>query len=449
MTDRIVAYYDEHDQPVVEVFVPEQAFEDGVLRMEVTVGRVGVVGLEKTRHFNNDLLARSVRLKQGEVLRSSALQEQQDWLNRNPFRSAQLFAAPGDGFAEADLLFSFEERYPLRAYLGYENTGTPSVGRNRWLGGVNWGDGFGQDQLLSYQFTMGDSVSDFQAHSVLWEVPLHRHHHFLRFAGAWAEVNSESVSEGLLVEGEGTTWQGSGAYGVQLPSWKGFSQELTVGAEFKSTDNFLLFGGMSPGGGEVEVVQARVDYFATRRSERDVVQVAVSAVGSPGGVTSNNTDNNFGMFREGATADYLYGRVKVTWLHQLPESWTLRLSGRAQWAGSRLLPIEQLAFGGRDSVRGYEERIALADSGYQVSTEIRTPGFAVFGTGWGETQAQLLGFVDHGIGWTRGEGQESFTGVGAGIRLQTGSLADVRADVGWPLAGGDGPQGHFGVYLSF
>jgi hemolysin activation/secretion protein len=449
ITDQIVDYYDRHDQPVVEVFVPEQDLAEGILRVEVTVGRLGVVGLEKSKYFNDELLSRSVRLEQGAVLRTSALQEQQDWLNRNPFRSAQMFAAPGEGFAEADILFSFEERYPLRAYLGYGNTGIPSVGRNRWIAGANWGNGFGQDQLVSYQFTMGDSVSDLQAHSVLWEVPLHKYHHFLRFAGAWAEVNSSSISDGLLVEGEGTTWQVSGAYGAQLPRWHGFAQEVSVGADFKTTDNFLVFGGFSPGGGVVDVVQARLDYLATRRGEKDVVQVDASLVGSPGGLSSNNEDANFESFREGASADYLYGRVKVTWLHQLPDAWTLRLAGQGQLASGKLLPIEQLALGGRDSVRGYDERFALADSGYHLSAEIRTPGIGLPGEALGETRMQLLGFLDHGVGWLDGGGHESLTGVGAGIRLQTGTFGEVRADVGWPLEGGDGPEGHFGVLLSF
>lgn len=449
ITDLIVDHYDAHDHPVLDVFVPEQDLSKGVLRIEITVGRLGAVGLEKTKHFNNDLLADSVMLSRGELLRSSRLQAQQDWLNRNPFRSAQMYAAPGDGFAEADILYSFEERYPLRAYLGYDNTGTPSVGRNRWFAGVNWGNGFGQDHLVSYQFTMGDALSDFQAHAVLWEIPLHARHHFLRFTGAWAEVNSSSTSGGILVEAEGASWQASGAYGIQLPRWKGFTQEITAGVEFKTTDNFLVFGGTTPGGAVVDVVQARIDYLASRRSEKDALQISASLVASPGGLSSRNEDANFEAFRAGASADYFYGRVKATWLRRLPEAWTLRVAGQAQWANGPLLPIEQLAFGGRDSVRGYDERIALADSGYHVSAEIRTPAIDLSGEVLSETKLQFLGFVDHGIGWTDGAGNEALTGVGGGIRLQTGTLGDIRFDVGWPLDGGDGPTAHVGVLLSF
>jgi len=449
ITDLIVTYYEEHDRPVVEVFVPDQVLTDGVLRIEVTVGRLGVVGLEKSQFFNDELLAGSVRLERGELLRGSRLEEQQDWLNRNPFRSAQMYAAPGDGFAEADILYSLEERYPLRAYVGYENTGTPAVGRNRWMAGANWGNGFGQDHLLSYQFTMGDSVSAFQAHSVLWEIPLHRHHDFLRFTGAWAEVRSASVSDGILVEAEGTSWQVSAGYGMQLPRWHGFTQEVSFGAEFKTTDNFLVFGGFTPGGGVADVVQARLDYVASRRSEMDAVQLSLSLVGSPGGMSAHNNDEDFAGFRSGADADYFYGRVRAAWVRRLPEAWTLRIGGQAQWAGGALLPIEQLAFGGHDSVRGYDERVALADSGYHLSTEIRTPGIVLPGEALSETRLQLLGFVDHGMGWTDGGGRESFTGVGTGVRLQTGTHGEIRADVGWPLEGGDGPQAHVGVLLSF
>lgn len=449
ITDLILVYYEERDQPVVEVFVPEQDLVDGVLRIEVVVGRLGVVGLEKTRYFNDDLLAGSILLKQGDLLWGGHLQNQQDWLNRNPFRSTSLYAAPGEGFAEADILFSLEERYPLRAYLGYENTGTPSVGRNRWFAGLNWGDGFGRDQLISYQFTVGDTLSEFQAHSALWEIPLHRRHHYLRFGGAWAEVSSTSRDGGGAVDADGITWQASALYGVQLPRWHGFAQEFSVGGEFKTSDNFLLFGGVSPSGSVVDVVQVRIDYLATRQSEHDALRLSASVVVSPGGLSSHNEEDDFEAFRAGAQADYLYGRVKGTWLRRLPEAWSLRFAGQAQWADGKLLPIEQFALGGRDSVRGYEERLYLADSGYFVSTELRTPVLHLLGEALSATQLQVLGFLDHGIGWLDGGGNKAFTGIGAGIRLQAGRWGDLRFDVGWPLDGGDGAQANVGYLLSF
>ena len=88
LTDAIVDHYDRTDRPVVEVFVPDQDLAGGVLQVEVTIGRIGATAIGKTRHFNDGLLSGALRLPRGTVLRSSRLEAQQDWFNRNPFRSA-------------------------------------------------------------------------------------------------------------------------------------------------------------------------------------------------------------------------------------------------------------------------------------------------------------------------------------------------------------------------
>jgi hemolysin activation/secretion protein len=449
LTDRIIDHYEENDRPVVDVFVPEQDLSTGTLQIEVTEGRVGTVGLENTQFFNDELLGGSVLLRRGSPLRGSELQEEVDWLNRNPFRSASMFAAPGEELGDVDVLFSLEERCPWRFYLGYDNSGVESVGENRWFAGLNWGNGLGRDHLVNYQFTVGDSRSEFQAHSASWEIPLHRLHHFIRLEGTWADVGATSTSGSVLVDADGTTWIASAMYGVVLPRWRGFSQELTVGADFKTTDNFLTYSGASRAGSEVDLVQFRAEYRATRRTESDLLRLSARLVASPGGLSSNNHDDNFGAFRHDATADYFYGALKAMWLRRIADNWSFRLAAQGQLTGDKLLPIEQLGVGGNASIRGYEELAYLADSGYILSAELRAPSVALPGKILSQTRLQFLGFIDHGIGWLDDGGNEAFTGAGAGLRAELGSHGQLRADLGWPLNGGDGAKAHVGVLVSF
>jgi hemolysin activation/secretion protein len=455
LIDTVLRYYETNDRPVTDVFAPAQDLSGGSILLEVIEGRVGSVGLQSGGLFNDELLAGAVRLQQGEPLLTSELQGHLDWFNRNPFRPAALYAAPGLGEGEADIVFAFTERRPWRVYAAYENSGAEAAGEHRYLAGFNWGNAFGLDHTLNYQFTTGESLEKLSAHAVSWEIPIHPWHHFVQLSGSWANISTESTSAGVKVVSEGTSWQLGGAYGIQLPRWNEFKQEISFGAEYKSSDNFLVFGGDDAHPGSVvDVVQFRTDYRASRRLETGALELQASLVGGPGGLSGRNEDSDFAKFRAGAASTYLYGRVQATWVRRLPKGWTLRTKGQLQLASGALLPTEQLALGGHATVRGYEEREFLGDHGYALSAELRAPALEVPTGKLLPTQLQILGFVDHGRGW-RDEsavGQDasrSFTSMGIGARAQAGSHLSVRADLGVPLESRSGLRGHLGVTVSF
>ncbi len=456
LIETLLRYYEGHDRPVTDIYAPDQDLGGSSIELMVIDGLVGSVGMQVGGIFNDELLAGAVRLQGGEILLTSDLQRHLDWFNRNPFRPASLYAAPGGGAGEADLVFAFNERRPWRVYAGYENSGAEVSGENRFLAGFNWGNAFGRDQSLSYQFTTADSLDELSAHAVSWEIPIHSRHHFLRLTGSWAEISTQGYLAGFLVDSAGTSWQLGASYGIQLNRWNDFRQEFSVGAEFKSSDNFLVFGGFDGGpGAGVEVVQFRADYRARRQfANRGALELNGSVVGSPGDLGGRNSTSDFQDFRLGAEASYLYGRARATWTQRLPGAWTLRARGQFQVGSGALLPTEQLALGGHATVRGFEERDFLADRGYVFSAEVRAPPVTLSTGEQFPVQAQFLGFLDHGGGWRDeitggGKDRESLTSVGAGLRAQVGRHLNLRADIGAPLEGGDGLQGHVGLTASF
>ena len=456
LIETLLRYYELHDRPVTDIYAPDQELGEGSIELMVIDGLVGTVGMQVGGIFNEELLAGAVRLQDGEVLLTSELQRHLDWFNRNPFRPASLYAAPGAGAGEADLVFAFSERRPWRGYAGYENSGAEVSGENRFLAGFNWGNAFGLDQSISYQFTTGDSLDELLAHAVSWEIPIHSRHHFVRLTGSWAEISTQDYLAGVLVDSAGTSWQIGASYGMQLNRWNDFRQELSVGVEYKSSDNFLVFGGFDGSAGAgVEVVQFRTDYRARRQfANRGSLELNASVVGSPGELGGKNSTSDFQNFRAGAEANYLYGRARAVWTQRLPGAWTLRARGQFQLGSGALLPTEQLSLGGHATVRGFEERGFLSDRGYLLSAEVRTPPVTLPTGEHFPVQVQFLGFLDHGGGWrdeiTAGrEDQESLTSVGAGLRAQIGRHLNLRADVGVPLEGDDGPRGHVGLTASF
>jgi hemolysin activation/secretion protein len=98
------------------------------------------------------------------------------------------------------------------------------------------------------------------------------------------------------------------------------------------------------------------------------------------------------------------GRFLV-WLGQV--QWGRRLPFRdvqllfrldAQFTTDPLLPLEQIAVGGRFSVRGYRENTLVRDNGVIVSLEARIP--LIQNVRWAEV-LQVVPFADFGAGWNQ------------------------------------------------
>ncbi len=445
LTEVILRHHEDHDRPMTDVWVPPQSGAGGRLNIEVTEGRVGTVGLGTTARFNDRIVRKGLHLREDDLLTGTALQADLDWLSRNPFRRAELFVAPGEG-VRADLLLRLHEQRPWRLYAGYDNTGTEAVGENRWFAGFNLGNAFGLDHVLGYQFTMGDSLDALHAHSMTWEIPIHRLQHFVRLTGAWADASAVDYQAGLPVNSDGTSWLAGALYGRPLPRLGSWRQEIRGGFEFKRADNFVLFGQTSFPQTEVDVVQFRAEWQANGPLWGGRAELRADLVASPGELTAKNGRREFDAFRPGADPTYAYGRVEGTWLRPLPADWSWRTQATAQLASGALLPTEQLGLGGSATVRGHAERMLLADSGYALTAELRTPAVA-----WEKQRVRLQGllFLDHGRGWREGEGSQSLTGLGTGLRLAIGSHTNARLDLAWPLDGGDGARVHAGVMVGF
>ncbi len=449
LTNAILGHYDHHGRPVNEVWVPPQEGAGGVLRVEVIEGRIGKVGVSRLAHFNESLVRNGVHLQQGALLTASAVQRDLDWLSRNPFRRAGLFAAPGEGVS-ADLLVNFEERRPWRIYAGYDNAGSEAVGENRWFAGIDWGNAFGLDQVLAYQFTVGDSLHALHAHSLRWEIPIHSRHQFVGLSAAWADVSAVEPNGGMPIAADGTSWQVSAMYGGLLPRLGEWKQEVRGGIEFKRADNFVVFGETAIPGSVVDVVQVRGEWQGAGALLGGEAELKAVVVASPGDVTRRNGSPEFEAFRPGANPTYLYGRVDGAWSRRVMGNWDWEVRASAQLGTGALLPTEQFALGGASTVRGYPERDLLADSGYVVSTELRTPALEV---DWArlknEVELRGLVFLDHGLGWREGDGARTLTAAGIGARLKLGESASLRVDAGWGLEGGDGTQIHAGAVISY
>jgi hemolysin activation/secretion protein len=365
-------------------------------------------------------------------------------LNANPYRRVDAVFTPGDAANSTDVILQTEDRLPLRVNAGYDNAGVPDLGRDRFFAGIGYGNLFGLDQQIAYQFTASNDFfsgnpdiegrpnrARFMAHALNYVAPLPWGDSIELF-GVYAQ------STPRLPDSYGQTGisaQMSARYDWRLPGTAEAAQQIQFGYDFKRSNNDLEFGGFQVFNANTHIHQFLLTYDISKPTDAGNAHASATLVGSPGGLASENDDAAFNAARQGATARYMYLQLAALRTFALGAGFTFSASGAFQWTPNTLLPSEEMGLGGESSVRGYTPYIALGDRGWNVQAELRAPGLP-FGTSSAIMQAFV--FFDAGHVWNRiDQPAETSSGtlssVGAGVRFQWSRFVDFRCTYGVPL----------------
>ena len=466
----IILWYREQKYPFVDVVAPAgQDVTNGVIQILVSETRLGKVTARGNKWFSSEFLVGQVSIEPGDRINIEELEEDKNWINQNPFRLVNIVASRGDAPGATDLVVdTVEEKFPLRAYAGYSNTGQPVIGHDRWTLGLTWGDAFWHDDQFSYQLTTSDDFwhsreqfagkqdrPAFAGQTFSYQLALPWRDK-LTIYGSYLE---SSPLLGPYLGLAGTDAAAGIRYTRKLPSIRKFDEQIQVGYEFKTSNNNLEFGGFDVSNVTTEVDQFFIEYDATLRDDYGQTDITNSFVFSPGGITGLNNNAVYaaqicGDPCVGGTApkaNYVYDHIAVTRVTGLPQGedaakslgWFGGVTSIsklvAQVSSGNLLPSEELGAGGVESVRGYDERVANGSQGVILSEELRTPSFSLakllLGTQgpWNDA-TQLAAFFDYAsvsdskpsLDTPRSTELES---VGLGFHLVSGPDANVRIDL--------------------
>lgn len=460
----IILYSRAKNHPLVDVILPPQALNGGVIQLWYLEGKISKITVENQgrKWFSDMFIMGQIRLRPTQTVDMQKLTEDLDWVNRNPFRQVNTVFRAGEDLGQTEMVLKVDDRIPARAYMGYENTGTEFTGQDRFLAGFNLGHLPG-DQQLNYQYTTDVNFKDISAHSGSYIIPLPWRNN-IELLGAYADATAEFP--GVAALSRGTSYQASMRYSIPRRIGKSYIQEITTGFDFKSTDNDLEFGGQTAlSHTRVEVDQFQLGYSGLLLDHFGQTSLGVEGYYSPGGLTPNNNDTTFNELRPESRAQYAYGRITAERLTWLPGNFSWVLHGFAQYASARLTPSEEIGIGGFGTVRGYGERLVNGDNGYVINNELRTPTFPVLKRlgffPWVD-RLQFLAFFDYGAVFIRdfnltdvGAGQMRETDLastGLGLRYDVRENLSVRFDYGFELMNhepGKNGGGHVGVLLSF
>lgn len=440
----VVMYCRGEGHPVVNVIVPGQDVTTGVIQVVLVEGKVGEVRAQGNRWFRSKLLTGQVKLYPGERIRSKPLLRDMVRLNSNPFRSVEVAFTPGKRGGDVDLELRTVDRFPVRVFSGYEDTGSDATGDERIVAGFNWGNAFGLDHQFNYQ-AMGDArFKKISVHSGSYIAPLPWGNRLTWFGFYQNTRPDTDLTPAIQILSD--AWQSSLRYNQTLPQIGDYVHEAVAGFDLKQTVSQLRVGGLLGFNQTSDVVQWMLGYNSGYRDSWGRTAFGGSAFVSPGGLSKYNTDAHFRAQRAFAGADYTYLRLTLERVTNLPYDFSWIVRGTYQVSpGGNLLPSEQLAVGGFQSVRGYDERLVGGDEGYLIANEWWTPPVS-FATWLGQLglknqvrdRFQALWFLDYGVAENTlllpGEDPSvALMGAGPGFRYSISPYLSVRADYGMQL----------------
>jgi hemolysin activation/secretion protein len=436
--------------PFVSVYLPPQDITDGYVQVVVSEATVdGPVNVLGAHYFSASNYRAAVSQQPGQPVDRAQLDEDVAWLNRNPYRQAQLSAAAGSKAGTTRLDLMVQERFPVGLSAGFDNTGTKSTGQDRVSAGVVWANALWRGDQMSYRFIGDPALEHSKTHSLSYMAFL-PWRHIATFTASYSSINSIMAPP---FEQHGTSWQLGTHYEIPLRAPReGWTQNLSFSADLKYSDNNLLFASIPITNNPTRIPELGAAYGVSFRALGGQNSATFSGYVSPGGLGDQDGDRAFNGSRFGAKARFAYGTFNFAHDHPLRYGFTWDFNLNAQAATGALLGTEQLNGGGSSAVRGYSESSAFGDGGVVVSNELHAPPFVLPRL---QTSFDVFGFVDFASLNLRVDNESTdLRSVGLGANLQVRRNLSVRFAYGWQLKKLDfhrneSGHGHIAANLSF
>jgi hemolysin activation/secretion protein len=421
----------------IQVILPEQELEKGIIRLVIVETHIGSIKIEGNKYFSDANIRRSIpALKTGEIPNINKISAHLKTANENPVKKVAMQLESSDKENEVNAVLRVTDEKPWKVSLIGDNTGNKETGVFRTgvvLQHANIAD---RDHVLSLQYmTSPEKIDKVSIFGFGYHIPIYAWGDSLTFYAGYSDVDSGTIYAGtadIAVSGRGASF--GGKYNQNLARIGSYEHKFIYGLDYRRYQNNATLLSTIPLDTSVTVHPASITYNGTL--QLPALQGAINLTlirNIPGGY--EGADEDFRKVRAGASANYTIFRYGANVGYALPFDLQLRLVFNGQFTNDPLVPGEQFGLGGANSVRGYQEREVSDDLGNSGSIEFYSPDiFKLLNIDKG--QLRFLVFYDMGevSKVSPQPGEESYTvmsSVGAGVRLGWQKNFSLLADYGY------------------
>lgn len=375
--------------------IPDQVMTFNVLKIQIIEGTLSRIDVETDRFLWSGYVRNRIELGVTKPVSVYPLQERLQLLQRDP-HIEQLNAElkPGATRGESTLNVGVKETPLFHARLEFNNYQSPTVGAERGLVTAEDTNVTGLGDSLSFQY--GQSQGVIPIINARYALPLNRYD--TTFIATYRKSDYKVIDsqfESLDIRNDAFIY----GLGLRQPLYHTLYDDFAVslmGDYEKNTSTLLGQPFEFVAGATNGVFRVAALRFAQEYTHQTTNQVVAAysrfslGVGALGATANSNVPNS-------ATGQFFSWLGEAQWVRQLPILRTQMLARTTmQFSNEHLFPLEQMAVGGRYSVRGYREYTFVRDNGFLGSLEFRVP---VFTTANGMDRVHLAPFVDVGRSW--------------------------------------------------
>lgn len=429
--------------------LPDQEVTDGTVTFQVVEGQLSDVQVFGARHHRPDRIRQRLLRRVGRPLRWEELEAASDDLRRDfdltrievDLRPSLQDGQPVPGASTLDLRVF--ESSPYHLSLQADNHRPPSVGAEQLTLATAHENLTHHGDLLQIHYglaqrsqTGGVEFSGIDNAGVAYSVPVTV---FDTRIGASFDRRDYAIIEepfrDLSIESLYWGW----GLRVDQPILRDRGQRFagSLAFERRHSEGSLLGQpfSFSPGSvdGRTDISVLRFGASWSRSWTNQILALdLISSVGVDAweaSVATHGPDGRF--FSLLARAQYVR-EVGRRWIHGADDAVQLTLRSTLQWADRDLLAMEQISFGGADTVRGYRENLVVRDAGVLMGSELSIPCIRSRAT----FDLTLAPFAELATGWNLDAptpNPDYLVSVGLGLRAKVYDRVLVRLDWGLPL----------------
>lgn len=408
-------YYIERGYMNSGAVIPDQAMVDGSITLHIVEGELAAINVQGTKRLRKSFIKDRLSLGTRPPLNVIPLQQQLQLLQQDlRIKRVNAELKPGLRPGESLLDVDVEENAPFRLSFFFDNYQPPSVGSERGRVMAEHQNLTGYGDILSLTYGRSEGLNP--QIDGWYSLPI-----TARDSSLTLRYRKNDFTVGEKPFGPLDAESESDIYEITLrhPVYRTLNHEFALALTGEHLDNETFLVGepfsftLGAKHGESTVTALRFSQEWTYSTLRQVFaarsrfSVGVDVLGA----TTNNSSLPDGRF--------LSWLGQFQWAKVLPLLDTqMIVRADIQLANESLLPLEQIAVGGRYSVRGYRENQMVRDNGLIASLEFRFP--VVRDKPWADF-IHLTPFLDFGRAWNKDISTPDPEDIGsAGLGLRWG-----------------------------
>lgn len=427
--------FEDKGYATVSVFIPEQAVDSGIIRLDVQQQTIGTVEVAGGRRTSEDwVLSRAPSLQPGITPNFTDVQRDIVALNQSADRRVTPEVKAGVAPGTVDVVLSVEDSSPLHGSAEINNFSSAATTDLRVAATLRYDDVWGRGDSLSISAqTAPERPEDGTVLSANYLTRLGR----VQLLGYYVHSDSDiAVVGGTSVIGKGDI--GGVRLIVPLSQSEGFYQSLTAGIDYKNFQEDVQLGA-DRDSAPIEYLPITIGWRGDWTGDTMRSNASFSTVFGVRGLGDGL--DRFDAKRFGAKPNFFVLKGEAESTLDVSRGLQLNLRAMGQWSPDPLISNEGLSLGGMETVRGYFESESLADYGLATQTELRSPDLVGVLGGAPFDELRLHGFVDTGVGAIHRPlpGQDDdfrLVSIGLGGRIKVFTVFNGAVDIGTPLISG-------------